>query len=95
MWTHLLILSSDLFWQEKEIKFDDMLVLPCISLLNLLTYRSRLTTPEAIRRWIPDIKRDIDYFMKQVMFSVQYIFLDRRKPELHRSKNTRVQTAGR
>ena len=28
--------------------------------------RDRLDSAEAIRRWIPDIKRDIDYFIQQV-----------------------------
>ena len=26
----------------------------------------RLDSAEAIRRWIPDIKRDIDYFIQQI-----------------------------
>ena len=32
--------------------------------------RDRLDSAEAIRRWIPDIKRDIDYFIQQVPTNV-------------------------
>ena len=38
--------------------------------------RDRLDSAEAIRRWIPDIKRDIDYFIQQVHLEMTTDFSD-------------------
>lgn len=61
-----LMIFSVLLLQKRRINSRFVLVLLCMIFDIYLLYRFKLKTAEAIRRWIPDIKKDIDYCIQQV-----------------------------
>lgn len=39
-----------------------------VSIIIVVLYRDKLKTPESIRKWIPVIKKEIDYCIQQVFY---------------------------
>ena len=71
--------DRDLFWQLRRTRLTSEFALHCIFRVCRVDYRSKLNTAEAIRRWIPSIKFEMNYAiqLESAGSPTNYTYLDR------------------